>query len=364
MPRTRTSRWRGRRSGSCAISSAPATCPPAAQATAASALPDGAALYAYNVRWHTTTSLSPQQIHEIGLAEVKRIRARDGRGHRRSAASRAATRSSAASCAPIRGSSSPTPPRCCPAYRDIAKRADPGAGAAVRPAAAARRTAWKPRARRRRAVADHRVLRAGRVRRPAGRATCSPTPTSSTRARSGRWRRSRCTRPCRGITCRSALAQELEGAAGVPQELELHRVRRGLGAVRGVARRRDGLLHRIPYSKFGQLTYEMWRAVRLVVDTGMHSMGWTRQQAIDFFSANAAKTEQDIVVEVDRYIVVAGPGARLQDRRAEDQGAARDRRARSWRRVRRPRVPRRRARRRARCRSTSSNRRLKAWAAH
>ena len=61
-----------------------------------------------------------------------------------------------------------------------------------------------------------------------------------------------------------------------------------------------------PYSKFGQLTYEMWRAVRLVVDTGLHSMGWTREQAIDFFRANAAKTEQDIMVEVDRYIVWPG----------------------------------------------------------
>src|SRR5688500_20397157 len=61
-----------------------------------------------------------------------------------------------------------------------------------------------------------------------------------------------------------------------------------------------------PYSKFGQLTYEMWRAVRLVVDTGLHSMGWTRQQAIDFFAENAAKTLQDITVEVDRYIVWPG----------------------------------------------------------
>lgn len=57
-----------------------------------------------------------------------------------------------------------------------------------------------------------------------------------------------------------------------------------------------------PYSKFGQLTYEMWRAVRLVVDTGMHSMQWSRQQAIDFFKENAAKTEHDIVNEIDRYI--------------------------------------------------------------
>jgi uncharacterized protein (DUF885 family) len=61
-----------------------------------------------------------------------------------------------------------------------------------------------------------------------------------------------------------------------------------------------------PYSKFGQLTYEMWRAIRLVVDTGMHYLGWSRQQAIDFFKENAGKSEHDIVVEIDRYIVWPG----------------------------------------------------------
>ena len=64
-----------------------------------------------------------------------------------------------------------------------------------------------------------------------------------------------------------------------------------------------------PYSRFGALTSDMWRAVRLVVDTGMHYKGWTRQQAIDFFTANAAKTEHDIVNEIDRYI--AWPGQAL-----------------------------------------------------
>ncbi len=61
-----------------------------------------------------------------------------------------------------------------------------------------------------------------------------------------------------------------------------------------------------PYMKFGQLTYEMWRAIRLVVDTGMHSMGWSRQQAIDYFMANASKSEHDITVEVARYLVWPG----------------------------------------------------------
>jgi uncharacterized protein (DUF885 family) len=61
-----------------------------------------------------------------------------------------------------------------------------------------------------------------------------------------------------------------------------------------------------PYSKFGQLTYEMWRAVRLVVDTGLHYMRWERQQAMDFFRANTAKQELEVVNEVDRYIAMPG----------------------------------------------------------
>ena len=65
-------------------------------------------------------------------------------------------------------------------------------------------------------------------------------------------------------------------------------------------------LYADPYDKFGQLTYEMWRAVRLVVDTGIHHKRWTRTQAIAYFKENAAKTELDIANEVDRYI--AWPG--------------------------------------------------------
>ena len=87
-------------------------------------------------------------------------------------------------------------------------------------------------------------------------------------------------------------------------------------------------LYQDPYSKFGQLTYDMWRAVRLVVDTGMHAKGWTREQAIAFFIDNAAKTEADIVNEIDRYISWPGQALaykigqlRIQNLRREAESA-------------------------------------------
>ncbi|TXI46361.1 MAG: DUF885 domain-containing protein [Lysobacter sp.] len=61
-----------------------------------------------------------------------------------------------------------------------------------------------------------------------------------------------------------------------------------------------------PYDRMGQLAYDMWRAVRLVVDTGMHAKGWSRDRAIAYFKANAPKTDQDIVNEIDRYIGTPG----------------------------------------------------------
>jgi uncharacterized protein (DUF885 family) len=60
--------------------------------------------------------------------------------------------------------------------------------------------------------------------------------------------------------------------------------------------------YRDPYSNFGRLTYEMWRACRLVVDTGIHSMGWTRQQAMDYLAAHTALSLHEVETETDRYI--------------------------------------------------------------
>ncbi|HEV7570705.1 MAG TPA: DUF885 domain-containing protein [Thermoanaerobaculia bacterium] len=68
-------------------------------------------------------------------------------------------------------------------------------------------------------------------------------------------------------------------------------------------------IYQDPYSNFGRLTYEMWRACRLVVDTGIHSMGWTRKQAIDYLATRTALPLHEVETEVDRYI--SWPGQAL-----------------------------------------------------
>lgn len=68
----------------------------------------------------------------------------------------------------------------------------------------------------------------------------------------------------------------------------------------------DAGLYENPYNDFGRLTYEMWRACRLVVDTGMHALGWSRQEAIDFMTENTALSHHEIDTEINRYIAVPG----------------------------------------------------------
>ncbi|MBZ0111183.1 MAG: DUF885 family protein [Thermoanaerobaculia bacterium] len=101
------------------------------------------------------------------------------------------------------------------------------------------------------------------------------------------------------------------------QELDLPPIRRyaSVGAFVegwGLYSERLGLevgFYEDPYSNFGRLSYEMWRALRLVVDTGIHAKGWGREQAIDFMAANSALTLHNITAEVDRYI--SWPGQAL-----------------------------------------------------
>jgi uncharacterized protein (DUF885 family) len=68
-------------------------------------------------------------------------------------------------------------------------------------------------------------------------------------------------------------------------------------------------IYRTPYERFGQLSYEMWRAARLVIDTGLHRYGWSRQRAIDYLASHTALSSHEVETEVDRYI--SWPGQAL-----------------------------------------------------
>jgi uncharacterized protein (DUF885 family) len=272
------------------------------ETTDAASLPNGAALYAYNVKWHTTTNKTSQEINEIGLAEVKRIRAEMDKVMASSG---------------FKGTYDEfkkflrTDPRfyfkdadsLLTAYRDIAKRADPelahlfghlpqtpyGVKAVPDAIALSQTTAYY----------DPGSLASGR---PAF--MFANTYKLESRPK---WEMEALTmhEAVPGHHIQISIAQELQ------DQPEFRKNSSYTAFVEGWALYSESLggemgFYKDPYSKFGQLTYEMWRAIRLVVDTGLHSMGWTREQAINFFRENAAKTDQDIVVEVDRYIVWPG----------------------------------------------------------
>lgn len=111
-----------------------------------------------------------------------------------------------------------------------------------------------------------------------------------------------------GHHTQGSLARELENVPAFRRNFYPHAFGEGWGLYSEYLGVEMGLYH-TPYERFGRLTYEMWRACRLVVDTGMHAFGWTRQQAIDFMTGNTALSDHEIRTEVDRYI--AWPGQAL-----------------------------------------------------
>ena len=106
----------------------------------------------------------------------------------------------------------------------------------------------------------------------------------------------------------SALRQELEGIPEFRRAFYPHAFGEGWGLYTEKLGIEMGI-YETPYEDFGRLSYEMWRAVRLVVDTGMHYKGWTRQQAIDFLADNSALSLHNVRTEIDRYI--SWPGQAL-----------------------------------------------------
>jgi uncharacterized protein (DUF885 family) len=280
-----------------------ATYVPACRETiAAQSLPNGGAGYTFHVRWQTTTDLSPSQIHEIGVSEVKRIRGEMDK---------------IIASVGFKGSFHDfteflrTDPRfyydkpedLVNAYRIIAKKIDPELahefGKLPRlPYGVCEIPAFK---------APSQTTAYYQGGSPAvGRPGCYFVNTYNLRARP-KWEMEALSlhESVPGHHLQLSLGQEMENVPEFRKNVGYSAFVEGWALYGESLGEELGLL-KDPYSKFGQLTYEMWRAVRLVVDTGMHSMGWTREQAIQFFKDNTGKTDQDITVEVDRYIVWPG----------------------------------------------------------
>jgi uncharacterized protein (DUF885 family) len=104
-----------------------------------------------------------------------------------------------------------------------------------------------------------------------------------------------------GHHTQGSLARELEDVPTFRRNFYPHAFGEGWGLYSEYLGTEMGVYH-TPYERFGRLTYEMWRACRLVVDTGMHAKGWSRQRALDYLKANTALSEHEIRTEVDRYI--------------------------------------------------------------
>jgi uncharacterized protein (DUF885 family) len=106
----------------------------------------------------------------------------------------------------------------------------------------------------------------------------------------------------------NALSQELENVPKFRQRLYLSAFGEGWGLYSEKLGIEMGV-YQTPYEHFGRLSYEMWRACRLVIDTGIHAKGWTRQQGIDFLANNTSLSLANVRAEVDRYI--SWPGQAL-----------------------------------------------------
>jgi uncharacterized protein (DUF885 family) len=267
-----------------------------------SELPNGASWYAYLARYYTSTSMTPEQVHELGLAEVARIRA-EMEQVKKQVGHAGDLRSFLDALRADPGFYYKEPGELLAGYEALRQRVTSALPLlfAVKPKATFE-------------------IRAVEAFRASSDAAASYMPGSADGKRPGVFYVNTYDLASRpkysmealylheaepGHHLQNAIAQE---ATGLPR---FRRFGYDTAYGEGWALYAESLGHDLglytdPYSAFGALSAEMWRAVRLVVDTGIHSKGWTREQAIDYFRANTAVAEKDIAVEVDRYIAMPG----------------------------------------------------------
>jgi uncharacterized protein (DUF885 family) len=279
--------------------------PHAAKSLAASDLPDGRRYYAFLARRHTTTDMTPDQIHQLGLSEVARIRAR----MRETMKAAGFQGDLPAFIAMLRKD-----PRFYATSRqqllekasEIAKRADdqlpahfgvlPRLTYGVRPVPASIEKGYTTG---RYFGGDPKVGRAGGLMINTSELDQRPLyELPALVLHEG----------APGHHIQTSLAQEQVGAPAFRQTLYFNAYGEGWGLYSEWLGEEMGI-YRDPYELFGRLSYEMWRACRLVADTGMHWKGWTLDQARACFTDNTALSPVNIEVELKRY--VSWPGQAL-----------------------------------------------------
>ena len=266
-------------------------------------VPNGKAWYEYLAKYHTTTNLTPNEIHEIGLKEVARIRS-EMEDIIESVSWQGDFRSFLTFLRTDPQFYYETGEELLEAYRAMSKKID----------------AYMPSLFNKLPRAPYGVIAIPMETAPY---TTTAYYNAPSKGRPGYYYANLYkpeTRPKYEIPVLSvheavpghhhqiALAQELENVPKFRNHLSFTAFVEGWGLYSEQLGENMGL-YEDPYDKFGQLTYDMWRAIRLVVDTGMHYKGWTREEAVDLFLENTAKTPLDINNEVDRYI--AWPGQAL-----------------------------------------------------